>query len=107
MGNSMDSEQEKKITDEASDKGAMTEIGDEELTGVSGGGNPYKDALEAIGNHLRITPMRKACEKYCILNFRHFYTNIKEQVYFTYSFKSAPVCHCIRSTALSLSSLFP
>lgn len=64
MGNSMDSEQEKKITDEASDKGAMTEIGDEELTGVSGGGNPYKDALEAIGNHLRITPMRKACEKY-------------------------------------------
>ena len=60
----MNPKQGKKIPDESSVKAAMTEISDEELSELPGGGNSYKEDLEAAGNHLLITTILKACEKY-------------------------------------------
>lgn len=64
MANAMDPKQGKKIPDESSVKAAVTEISDEELSELPGGGNSYKEDLEAAGNHLLITTILKACEKY-------------------------------------------
>ena len=64
MANAMDPKQGKKIPDESSVKAAVTEICDEELSELPGGGNSYKEDLEAAGNHLLITTIHKPCEKY-------------------------------------------